>query len=144
MHARVTLHRKYKSPNSSFAKTPMNKCTLHRSLRFNQQPRPDISFTPAHSTGIGGKFFFICARVSQSQRPLVMIQSLLQPRTTLSEQSLSPLGRRGARDLRLLARAGGYLWGLAVEDYFRLFEIASGVWWYVNTRFKLWSFWRGR
>ena len=73
-----------------------------------------------------------------------MIQSLLQPRTTLSEQSLSPLGRRGARDLRLLARAGGYLWGLAVEDYFRLFEIASGVWWYVNTRFKLWSFWRGR
>jgi hypothetical protein len=65
-----------------------------------------------------------------------MIQSLLQPRTTLSEQSLSPLGRRGARDLRLLAGAGGYLGGLAVEDYFRLFEIASGVWRYVNTSFN--------
>jgi hypothetical protein len=69
-----------------------------------------------------------------------MIQSLLQPRTTLSEQSLSPLGRRAARDLRLLAGAGSYLWGLAVEDYFRLFEIASGVWWYVNISFSYGGF----
>jgi hypothetical protein len=72
-----------------------------------------------------------------------MIQSLLQPRTTLSEQSLSPLGRRAARDLRLLAGAGSYLWGLAVEDYFRLFEVASGVWWYVNTSLN-YGVWEGK
>jgi hypothetical protein len=50
------------------------------------------------------------------------------PALAFSKLLLSPLGRRGASDLRLLAGAGGDFRCLAVEDYFRLLEIAAGVW----------------